>query len=624
MASNLTDFYRVLGLASNASDDDIKRCYKKLAVKYHPDKTSDTTHHELFIKIQEAYETLKDPEKRRKYDREHRKSNYSSYKSYSTSMHTSTSTSASTTTSKTGRTPGYYGFYQHFYRSYQNPDIAEKQKQAQEEKVRKDREDQSRKAAKIAKEKVEEQLRRDREERIMRERELEKRKERERYKEKENEREAEKAHYNERKRDAYRKEWENTFTHFAQEDDVLDQYFLERRRAQDRAKDKPVFGSVHNGNPLNSQAAHREQETPDTDSLGQHGHDSSDPIVLDDDGVERHSSKLTSNTQSSTNGLTGSNKKGSNHNSDSEEEEFVSALHESLDETESNAAHSNVNGSEHLFNGVEQLFNTSMNLRPRQEPSRLSKNRRSVSPTRNKPVAPNTSYVRNNSASHEHAPSKRPKTTGTFAFDDLKDHLGGDIGNVDFSEVLESLPKDSRNDKTRKVSDDITSKLKAKRPRVAEYTNGTSKAETLHIPINRNSVKGHYVPSDGRKKILTMLDLHASPTIHNYSPPTPPEALLSKKLTKEIWMRYVSSIRDYQSDFLNYKKHIVQYQLERSKKDEEYFELINSSSACFEVYQQCLERDFKVIQEYTELLRAFTSTMDIYKQNCNWIKMSNS
>ena len=616
MASNVTDFYRVLGLASNASDDDIKRCYKKLAVKYHPDKTSDTNHHELFIKIQEAYETLKDPEKRRKYDIQHRKSNYSSYKTYSTSTHTSTSTS----TSKSNRTPGYYGFYQHFYKSYQNPDIAEKQKQAQEEKLKKDREDQSRRAAKLAKEKIEEQIRKEREDRRR------EKMERERYKEKENQKEAENMHYNERKRDAYRKEWENTFSHFAQEEDVLDQYFMERRRTQERAKDKPEPGSLHNERRLDNRSAHREHDTYDTNNFGQHGQDSSDPIVLDDDGVEESPPKLTgapSNTQPSTKSLTSSSNKEPNHTSDSDDDEFVSVLHESPGEPQVKSE-PYANDMDQFFNGVEQLFDARMNLRPRQEPSRLSKSRRSVSPTRNKPVAPTTSYVRNNSVSHDRPSNKRPKTTGTFKFDDLKTHLGADIGNVDFSEVLENLPKDESNVKTRKISEDVSSKLKSKRPRVAEYTNGTSKAETLHTPINKNSVKGHSVPSSTRKKVLTMLDLHASPTIHNYASPTPPEALLSRKLTNELWMRYVSSIRNYQSEFLNYKKHIVQYQLERSKKDEEYFELINSSSACFEVYQQCLERDFKVLQEYTELLRVFTSTMDIYKQNCNWIKMSNS
>lgn len=619
MPSDAVDYYRVLGLASNASDEDIKRGYKKLAVKYHPDKTSDKNHHELFIKIQEAYETLKDPEKRRKYDTENGKSKYSSY-------------TASATASKAGRMPGYYGFYQQFYRTYQHPDMAERQKSAQEEKLRRDRETQAARAAKAAKEKIDEQLQREREIRLQREREakiqkereakIQRERERERHNEKQSTRADNNGTYTERKKDAYRKEWENTFAHFAKEDEV-DQYFYERRKTQERAKDNSVFPEYTN--PPNSSS--HEQQTPDTEHLGKHGHDSNDPIVLDDEEDEvsaqrdNKSNDATSSAGTSTRSSNGAiSHQDSDSDSDSDNDEFVSVLHESSDGVADDAvgdtAHSN-------WKGVEQLFNAQMNLRPRQEPVRLSKSRRSTSPTRNKPVAPSTSYVRNDSTLNEQPASKRPKTKPTFGFDDLKGQLGVDIGNVDFTEVLESLPKEPSNEKTRKVSDDLSSRLKTKRPRVAEYTNGSSKAETLHIPINKNSVKGHSVPSGRPKKTLTMLDLHASPAIHDFSPPTPPHPLLDNKLTHNTWMKYVASIRKYQSDFLNYKRHIVQYQLERSKKDDEYFELINSSSSSFIVYQQCLERDYKVLQQFTELLRVFGSTMDTYKQNCNWVKMSN-
>ncbi|KAM3959604.1 LOW QUALITY PROTEIN: dnaJ homolog subfamily C member 10-like [Aphomia sociella] len=75
---NLTDvsYYEILGLSKQASTQDIKQAYKKLAVKFHPDKNSNKGEQEKFIKISEAYETLKDPEKRRKYDL------YGSFSSY--------------------------------------------------------------------------------------------------------------------------------------------------------------------------------------------------------------------------------------------------------------------------------------------------------------------------------------------------------------------------------------------------------------------------------------------------------------------------------------------------------------------------------------------------------------
>lgn len=63
------EYYKVLGVSKNASQDEIKKAYRKLAVKYHPDKNGgDKSAEDKFKKITEAYETLSDPEKRNKYD----------------------------------------------------------------------------------------------------------------------------------------------------------------------------------------------------------------------------------------------------------------------------------------------------------------------------------------------------------------------------------------------------------------------------------------------------------------------------------------------------------------------------------------------------------------------------
>ncbi|MBK4734865.1 molecular chaperone DnaJ [Noviherbaspirillum pedocola] len=64
------DFYEVLGLAKDASDDDIKKAYRKLAMKYHPDRNPDSkAAEEKFKEAKEAYEMLSDPQKRDAYDR---------------------------------------------------------------------------------------------------------------------------------------------------------------------------------------------------------------------------------------------------------------------------------------------------------------------------------------------------------------------------------------------------------------------------------------------------------------------------------------------------------------------------------------------------------------------------
>jgi curved DNA-binding protein len=64
-----TDYYKILGVDRNASESQIKKAYRKLAMKYHPDRTKgDKSAEETFKKISEAYAVLSDKEKRKEYD----------------------------------------------------------------------------------------------------------------------------------------------------------------------------------------------------------------------------------------------------------------------------------------------------------------------------------------------------------------------------------------------------------------------------------------------------------------------------------------------------------------------------------------------------------------------------
>ncbi|CAF0984921.1 unnamed protein product [Rotaria sordida] len=115
-----SDCYAILGVKSTATEEEIKKAYRKKALQYHPDKNSSTTAEEIFKQINKAYETLSDTDKRRTYDLQQQTTNTNSSSSsqqhkHDPSFHTSNQSYFTSTNNNSSR----FHFHDPFFNIHQ-------------------------------------------------------------------------------------------------------------------------------------------------------------------------------------------------------------------------------------------------------------------------------------------------------------------------------------------------------------------------------------------------------------------------------------------------------------------------------------------------------------------------
>lgn len=578
--------YQVLGVPTNASQDEISRAFKKLAIKYHPDKSNDPRHHELFIEVQKAYETLRSVESRKVYDRAN------NIKSTRSTTNTSTSTSTNTSSNNPYYTnininTSNRGFsfssntnfsWGHFHLYFTTDDLLEKQKQAQMEKIRRETEIRNAKwAADAERERLREELEKTKREHIEKLRQMkrdqeareareEARKSREEARKFQEENEARSRHfeanmYNQRKKQAYRAQWSeplrafdgDIFTRRDKRGDVSDPIVVEENDLGAEYHTGEEFGDEDDGYQRNQ--GHGDY-VGKTESYTHQYYDSPLPDESDLAGPRPESVDIPGN---------------------SFDEPII------LDDSRQ--------PSEPAPDPVPEQVPQATDPVPEQAPQ-------APEPAQ-APVPPGPAQA----PEPPRSPNKRAKV---FSLDDLSESLGPDIGTDDLNSLRETLPFTDHNPKS-------------KRPKTAEYSNGSSKAETLHTPVNKKPVRGFAAK---RSPGLTMLEFNASSLVNSILPPQPPRIQINHAITREYWDTYLQHIVEYQQKFLEYKRRMLKYQKSRLQKDVEHFNVYNTNPEAFAVYLKCIEQDSVASQALAESGRVFSQTMREYQQNYNWVRVA--
>ncbi|KAF3986542.1 hypothetical protein FT663_04852 [Candidozyma haemuli var. vulneris] len=563
--------YSVLGVSPAASQDEIKRQFKKLAVKYHPDKTDDAKHHEMFLRIRKAYEILIDDVSRRDYDVQNgisvaKASSSSHTDSYNNNFRSHHGFSYySPGTSYGGGATSYYSFFQHNYRAY--TDAAKNHFESHERPSRNDDDDAATAAAKLAQKKMKEDMerrrqdqmyeaqrqrqeleRRQRERKMREQMEQQLREQRERVREHQ-QRTRDEESYIRSKVNAQRRQWDN-FYEISESDEEV--YEDGQQFSQGGAEDEPIVVEDEADSSDNFEDCHA--SPPDGNGHGDSTLNGSDTKVKREQGLHTPSA----------------------------EPEVV--------EVRSNDGESSRSQDKGFSNGP-------------------------ASPKR--PLAEDQ---------HGEEFTAHKKHARNIDMSDLRSSLGTSIDDTNFKDMLDSLPRSfgtstsqSTNGppspgKTRKSSNSVH-KVPNKRTKFGTYSNpdgfsdGRARAETLHTPVNK-------APSR-RNNSITVTDL--SPDFDERRlmfTAEPPTVHVTPDLTTEQWLRYASGIHEYERGFAAFRSAVFEHQNLRFQKDERHHDTIYDDTSCLDAFSNSLFNDMLILQNYGRALQEFRSVVKTFRKNC--------
>lgn len=662
------DYYNILGVSRAASTEEIKKQYKKLAVKYHPDKNNDSGAHEKFLLVSEAYETLKDDALRQDYNRKNgigvssdsdrnASQNYfsfgqtsqfpgSRFSYYSQFVPSKYTQSASSTRSEEIPKANFRSGSSYFS-SYFDSNVRA-YSDAHQRSPRRAAPPDPRKVAEDAKRAMQEHIERKKAE-YFRNGERLKREEDHRRMEQVL-RNATQPHSKSQPHSKFQSQ-----TQFESHAKQNTNGYSKTYREKTNLWDLPTEDSG-NGYKTNETALDEEP-----------GLDSSKPIVVDDD---TEAEAIPDEDDPSTNTVPHSEHNVEHHyNNDKMDDDD-----DEDDDDEESSGHSSNSTSEHSYEDAgdvypeelvdpeeldsleevdehepvvdapNEFFRSDKATNPPSEGLHNHEENSFASESEEYPKTPVSEPdvveidgieegiaekealypdVQNSTRKNETPRTKHTRTASNVLqkpadlfygakkarlsnYDDMKSSLGSSLEDVDFSDIRNTLPEGSKN---RKLSTSNTG-LANKRPKITEYTDGLSRASTLFTPVNKFS------PRDLSNK-LSARDLQPKiDSQHLKFSHSVPHIRLLPSTTRKEWETYTAKMQLYRQQFSAYRKTVLEYQVARYDIDEKSQNVIFYDAESLAVYQESLSTEYQVMQSYNEAFQEFQQTLRIFRANC--------